>query len=159
MAWFIPVPFWKTENGLGPKSRFSAFRLPFDFDFRISRPDGTLRHLNALARSETDAGGKVVKLFGTAIDITDRKAAEAALREAAAELEDRVNERTAELSQAVTQLEQEIGDRKQAEAALQGSEQNLRTIFNNVYDAIFIQDLEGNILDVNNRECSLLSLE
>jgi PAS domain S-box-containing protein len=57
----------------------------------------------------------------------------------------------AELSQAVTQLEQEIGDRKLAEAALQVSEQNLRTIFNNVYDAIFIQDLEGNILDVNNR--------
>ncbi|WP_293127934.1 PAS domain S-box protein [Microcoleus sp. bin38.metabat.b11b12b14.051] len=124
---------------------------PFDFDFRVCRPDGTLRHLNALARSETDAGGKVVKLFGTAIDITDRKAAEAALREAAAELEDRVSERTAELSQAVTQLEQEIGDRKQAEAAVQVSEQNLRTIFNNVYDAIFIQDLEGNILDVNDR--------
>ncbi|MEG4320008.1 MULTISPECIES: PAS domain S-box protein [unclassified Microcoleus] len=124
---------------------------PFDFDFRICRPDGTLRHLNALGRAETDARGKVVKLFGTAMDITDRQAAEAALRQAAAELEDRVSERTAELSQAVTQLEQEIGDRFLAEAALQGSEQNLRTIFNNVYDAIFIQDLEGNILDVNNR--------
>ncbi|MEG3859271.1 PAS domain S-box protein [Microcoleus sp. herbarium12] len=125
--------------------------IPFDFDFRICRPDGTVRHLNALGRSETDAGGKVVKLFGTAIDITDRKAAEAALRQAATELEDRVRDRTAELSEAVTQLEQEIGDRFLAEAALQGSEQNLRTIFNNVYDAIFIQDLEGNILDVNNR--------
>ena len=124
---------------------------PFDFDFRIYRPDGSLRQVNALGRAETDASGSVVNLFGTAIDITDRKAAEAALREAAAELEDRVSDRTAELSQAVTQLEQEIGDRFLAEAALQGSEQNLRTIFNNVYDAIFIQDLEGNILDVNNR--------
>jgi PAS domain S-box-containing protein len=124
---------------------------PFDFDFRVCRPDGTLRHLNALGRSETDASGKVVKLFGTAIDITDRFLAEEALRQAAAELEDRVSDRTAELSQAVTQLEQEIGDRKLAEAALQVSEQNLRTIFNNVYDAIFIQDLEGNILDVNDR--------
>ncbi|HAT12748.1 MAG TPA: histidine kinase, partial [Microcoleaceae bacterium UBA11344] len=57
----------------------------------------------------------------------------------------------AELSQAVAQLEQEIGDRKNAEAAVQISAQNLRTIFNNVYDAIFIHDLEGNILDVNNR--------
>jgi hypothetical protein len=36
LAWFIPVPFWKTENGLGAKSRFSAFRLPFDFDFRMA---------------------------------------------------------------------------------------------------------------------------
>ncbi|TAG59191.1 MAG: PAS domain S-box protein [Oscillatoriales cyanobacterium] len=99
------------------------FGIPFDFDFR----------------------------FGTAIDITDRFLAEEALRQAAAELEDRVSDRTAELSQAVTQLEQEIGDRKLAEAAVQVSEQNLRTIFNNVYDAIFIHDLEGNILDVNNR--------
>ncbi|MEG5033781.1 PAS domain S-box protein [Microcoleus sp. AT3-D2] len=127
------------------------FGIPYDFDYRFYRPDGTLRYLNAVGKAETDANGKVVKLFGTALDITDRKAAEAALRQAAVELEDRVSDRTAELSQAVTQLEQEIGDRKQAEAALQVSEQNLRTIFNNVYDAILIHDLEGNILDFNNR--------
>ncbi|MBE9093876.1 PAS domain S-box protein [Tychonema sp. LEGE 07203] len=140
------LELWRTEVERG-----LDFGIPFDFDYRFYRPDGTLRHLNALGRAETDASGKVVKLFGTAIDITDRKAAEAALRQAAAELEDRVNDRTAELSQAVAQLEQEIGDRKQAEAALQVSEQNLRTIFNNVYDAILIHDLEGNIIDVNNR--------
>ncbi|WP_293271193.1 PAS domain S-box protein, partial [Microcoleus sp. PH2017_02_FOX_O_A] len=140
------LEFWHTEVQRGVD-----FGIPFDFDFRICRPDGTLRHLNALGRSETDASGKVLKLFGTAIDITDRFLAEEALRQAAAELEDRVSDRTAELSQAVTQLEQEIGDRKLAEAAVQVSEQNLRTIFNNVYDAIFIHDLEGNILDVNNR--------
>ncbi len=127
------------------------FATPFDFDFRIYRPDSTLRHLNSVGCAETDATGKVVKLFGTAIDITERFLAEEALRQAAAELEDRVSDRTAELSQAVAQLEQEIGDRKLAEAALQVSEQNLRTIFNNVYDAIFIHDVEGNILDVNNR--------
>ncbi|WP_445241644.1 PAS domain S-box protein [Microcoleus vaginatus] len=140
------LELWQTqvERGL-------AAGIPFDLDLRLCRPDGTLRHLNAVGRAETDASGKVLKLFGTALDITDRKAAEAALRQAAAELEDRVSDRTAELSQAVAQLEQEIGDRKEAEAALQVSEQNLRTIFNNVYDAIFIHDLEGNILDVNNR--------
>ncbi|MEG4234680.1 PAS domain S-box protein [Microcoleus sp. Pol11C3] len=137
---------WQTQVQRG-----LATGIPFDFDFRLYRPDSILRHVNAVGRAETDVNGKVVKLFGTVIDITDRKAAEAALRQAAVELEDRVSDRTAELSQAVTQLEQEIGDRKQAEAALQVSEQNLRTIFNNVYDAIFIQDLEGNILDVNNR--------
>ncbi|TAG64037.1 MAG: PAS domain S-box protein [Oscillatoriales cyanobacterium] len=140
------LEFWHTEVQRGVD-----FGIPFDFDFRVYRPDGTLRHLNTLGRAEIDASGKVLKLFGTAIDITDRFLAEEALRQAAAELEDRVSDRTAELSQAVTQLEQEIGDRKLAEAAVQVSEQNLRTIFNNVYDAIFIHDLEGNILDVNNR--------
>lgn len=140
------LELWQTQVQRG-----LAAGVPFDFDFRLYRPDGTLRHVNALGKAETDVNGKVVKMFGTAIDITDRKVAEAALRQAAAELEDRVSERTAELSEAVAQLEQEIGDRKLAEAALQVSEQNLRTIFNNVYDAIFIHDLEGNILDVNNR--------
>ncbi|MEG4516792.1 MULTISPECIES: PAS domain S-box protein [unclassified Microcoleus] len=140
------LELWETQVQRG-----LATGIPFDFDFRLYRPDGILRHVNAVGQAETDVNGKVVKLFGAAIDITDRKVAEAALRQAAAELEDRVSERTAELSQAVTQLEQEIGDRKQAEAALQVSEQNLRIIFNNVYDAIFIHDLEGNILDVNNR--------
>ncbi|MBD1829693.1 PAS domain S-box protein [Microcoleus vaginatus GB1-A2] len=140
------VELWQTQVQRG-----LAAGIPFDFDFRLYRPDGILRHVNAVGKAETDVNGKVVKMFGTVIDITDRKAAEAALRQAAAELEDRVSDRTAELSEAVAQLEQEIGDRKLAEAALQVSEQNLRTIFNNVYDAIFIHDLEGNILDVNNR--------
>ncbi|MCY7382283.1 MAG: PAS domain S-box protein [Microcoleus sp. CAN_BIN18] len=148
ISWYHPedVELWQTQVQQGLE-----FGIPYDFDYRFYRPDGSLRHLNAVGKAETDASGKVVKLFGTAIDITDRKAAEAALRQAATELEDRVSDRTVELSQAVSQLEQEIGDRKQAEAAVQISEQNLRTIFNNVYDAIFIQDLEGNILDVNDR--------
>jgi PAS domain S-box-containing protein len=148
ISWFHPedVELWHSQVQRGIEAG-----IPYDFDYRFYRPDGTLRYLNAVGCAETDASGKVVKLFGTAIDITDRKAAEAAMRQAATELEDRVNDRTAELSQAVTQLEQEIGDRFLAEAALQVSEQNLRTIFNNVYDAIFIQDLEGNILDVNDR--------
>jgi hypothetical protein len=38
LAWLIPVPFWKTEKGLCAKSRFSAFRLPFDFGFRMAKP-------------------------------------------------------------------------------------------------------------------------
>lgn len=45
----------------------------------------------------------------------------------------------------------DISDRKRAEEALRKSEHNLRTVFNNVYDAIFIQAEDGSILDVNNR--------
>ena len=148
ISWYHPedVELWQTQV-----KQSLEFGIPYDFDYRFYRPDGTLRYLNAVGKAETDANGKVVKLFGTAIDITDRKTAEAALRQAAVELEDRVNDRTAELWQAVAELELEISDRKNAEAAVQISEQNLRTIFNNVYDAIFIHDLEGNILDVNNR--------
>lgn len=113
---------------------------PFDFDFRVYRPDGSLRHLNALGRAETDASGSVVKLFGTAIDITDRKNAEAALRQAAAELEDRVTERTAELSQAVTQLEQEINDRLLVQVELQHAQQFMESVLNTIPVAVVTKE-------------------
>ncbi|MEM8604372.1 MAG: PAS domain S-box protein, partial [Cyanobacteria bacterium P01_H01_bin.121] len=65
---------------------------------------------------------------------TKRQRAEQALQHLNEELEQRVQRRTAELAR---------------------SEADLRTIFNNVYDAIFIHDLDGTILDVNDRALQL----
>jgi PAS domain S-box-containing protein len=66
-----------------------------------------------------------------------RKQAELALQHLNAQLEERVQQRTLELIQ---------------------SEQDLRTIFNNVYDAILIHDQDGTILDVNDRALELHSV-
>ncbi|MGB3641175.1 MAG: PAS domain S-box protein [Rivularia sp. (in: cyanobacteria)] len=43
----------------------------------------------------------------------------------------------------------EITERKQVEEVIRSSEQNLRTLLDSVCDAIFIHDLDGNIVDVN----------
>lgn len=51
----------------------------------------------------------------------------------------------------VAGVAEDITARIQAEVAVQQSEQDLRTIFNNVYDAVFIHDLDGTILDINDR--------
>ncbi|MBV1789613.1 PAS domain S-box protein [Marinobacterium sp. D7] len=51
-------------------------------------------------------------------DISDRRAAQLALRKAKTELETRVRERTAELEQANRALQEEMADRQSAEAAL-----------------------------------------
>ncbi|MGL5834337.1 MAG: diguanylate cyclase, partial [Waterburya sp.] len=60
------------------------------------------------------------------------KQAELAMQVYAAELEIRVEERTAELVQANLQLQQEIKERQQAEAAVQESERRLSTLINNL---------------------------
>lgn len=49
--------------------------------FRITRPDGELRHIFSKGYREFGPDGRVVRLFGIDQDITDRVAAEAALRE------------------------------------------------------------------------------
>jgi diguanylate cyclase (GGDEF)-like protein/PAS domain S-box-containing protein len=54
---------------------------PFDLEFRIRRPDGSIRLLHARGDFERDEAGRGVRLLGTAQDITARKEAEKALRE------------------------------------------------------------------------------
>ncbi|HEY9655328.1 MAG TPA: PAS domain-containing protein, partial [Crinalium sp.] len=55
----------------------------------------------------------------------------------------------------VVAIVRNIGDRKMAEAALQASEQNLRTIFDTVNHELWVHDVHGNILDVNARVLEL----
>jgi signal transduction histidine kinase len=57
-------------------------------------------------------------LGGVAIDITERRQMEEALREARDELEERVAERTADLTKTNDRLRQEVLDRRKVEAAL-----------------------------------------
>lgn len=54
----------------------------FHFEHRIIRPDGQMRYLDALGECLVGADGKVVIMRGTGQDITERKSAELALREA-----------------------------------------------------------------------------
>ncbi len=59
-----------------------AAREPFDTDFRVRLPDGTTRWLNCKGSAAYDSAGNPERILGVNIDITDRKQAEEALREA-----------------------------------------------------------------------------
>lgn len=96
-----------------------------------------------------DAKGIPYGVCGIAIDITERKKAEAALHELNAELEQRVTERTSALSDANTQLKQEIEERKQAEAALRESEERFRAIFEKAGVGVALSSLDGKFLQAN----------
>jgi two-component system cell cycle sensor histidine kinase/response regulator CckA len=63
-------------------SRAIEIRAPFEVDHRIVRPDGSLRFLHGRGGVVSDSTGRPVRLIGAVLDITGRKQAEEALRQA-----------------------------------------------------------------------------
>lgn len=73
-----------------------------------------------------DSAGKLIGGVTVATDITERKQAEISLQQANERLEARVQERTAELGDAIEELRAEISERQRIEATLRQSETHLR---------------------------------
>jgi PAS domain S-box-containing protein len=71
--------------------------------FRIRRPDGNVRHLEG--RGKPFAGDSGIRMVGVAVDLTDLMRAQEGMAKFAAELEQRVAERTAELEAANREME------------------------------------------------------
>ncbi|HEY9656411.1 MAG TPA: PAS domain S-box protein, partial [Crinalium sp.] len=83
-------------------------------------------------------------------DITDRKQAELALQTLNQELEERVQQRTAQLEVTNQHFQAEIAGHKQTEAALRKSEEWFRTMFDNAPIAISLADVHTyHVLKVN----------
>jgi PAS domain S-box-containing protein len=91
-------------------------REPFSCEHRIIRPDGTVRVLQSQGAVVLDEAGRVVRMFGTSQDITEQKRREEELRKAREELEGRVAERTADLTDMNTVLQEEVRERSRMEA-------------------------------------------
>ncbi|MEW5860860.1 MAG: PAS domain S-box protein, partial [Cyanobacteriota bacterium] len=96
-----------------------------------------------------DPKGNVIGLVGVAREITQRKQAEEALKKAKEELEIRVEERTRELRAAIGQLQSEIANREEAEAALKASEKRYRHLVETSQDLIWSVDRQGRFTFVN----------
>ncbi|WP_244157167.1 PAS domain S-box protein [Pseudomonas argentinensis] len=104
----VPVTLDDFYAGLHPDDRdatITAFeaaadpqrRALYDVDYRtIGREDGVIRWVAAKGRGVFDAAGRCLRVTGTAVDISARKAAEEELRELNATLEGRIAQAVAE---------------------------------------------------------------
>ncbi len=80
-------------------------REPYELDHRIITQNGEVKHLRIRWEVFLDASGKPVRALGTAQDITAQVQANEEIQHLNAELEIRVQERTAELQSANKELE------------------------------------------------------
>lgn len=65
---------------------------PYQFDFRIILPNGVVRYVEARGEGVVNEDGQVIKLFGTILDVTERKQAELREQEKSQQLELALNE-------------------------------------------------------------------
>jgi PAS domain S-box-containing protein len=83
-----------------PAVRRSAVRCePFRLEFRVTRPDGSVRWISCRGNVLPDDDGQPARMLGVCIDVTEAKQTEEAL-------ERRVAERTQALRETVEELEQ-----------------------------------------------------
>ena len=114
-------------------------------------PDGDdIYYESHVAPRNLPGSDEVTGLTVSARDITVRKRAEAALSRARDELEQRVEERTAELQSLNISLLAEVAERQRAEEELRASEERFRQLAENTEDIIWLMEPDsGRLLYVS----------
>jgi len=120
-----------------------------EMEYRIITAGGEIRWLRSVVSPLKSGEGELDRLVGLAEDITERKLAEIELKRSEAELAQNVQLRSAELSRTVENLEREIEQRKQVEAALERTNLRLRRLFEANIVGVIFADIHGNIHDAN----------
>src|SRR5580693_10370345 len=79
--------FWLSRNHIEDQKRIQELfersmiqKTDYDADYRIVLPDGAIKHLHAVGHPVLNEAGDLVEFVGTAMDITERKQREEALR-------------------------------------------------------------------------------
>lgn len=121
----------------------------FDHEYRIVRPDGKIRWVQAHIFPIRNEQGAIYRIGGVVEDVTARKETEEALQRAHEELDRRVQERTLELSRTVEKLRVEIEERQTAEAKLRDSEARFRTLLQTAGSYIVTMTPDGRIMEFN----------
>jgi signal transduction histidine kinase len=123
----------------------------FNTDWRIVRPDGEIRWMNARAKIFYDGEGKPAYMVGINMDITERKAIESDLKRQARELE-RLNASLVNTGQLLSQRNQELD--RFVYVVSHDLKAPLRAIAN--LSEWIEEDLEGQLPEDSRRQMELL---
>ncbi len=159
-TWLAVVhPADRSEFGAAWRSCVATGR-PHETEARFwsARHAGYRWHLDRAIPLRDDAG-TILRWYGTSTDIDDHKRAEQSLRRSESELrilseylEQRVAQRTAQLTTANATLREEIDVRLRIEAALRASEERFAKAFRASLDAIaIVQYPSMRIVEINDR--------
>ncbi|MEG4519639.1 AAA family ATPase [Microcoleus sp. AT9b-C5] len=130
--------------------QISRLGNPCEYEMKILRPDGAVRYIYVKAQAIFD-GGKVIKLFGTIQDITDRKLAEDALRLSEGQLREKAKQLEVTLSELRSTQTQLIQTEKMSSLGqlVAGVAHEINNPINFIY---------GNVLHANDYSSDLLGL-
>jgi PAS domain S-box-containing protein len=122
-------------------------RSEWNYEGRIMMPGGGFRWFQGIS-SPAEIGDELV-FDGVLVDISERKRAEEELQTTHAELENRVQERTAELQKANSLLLQEVRQRREAEEKRHETETKYRDLVESANSIILELDTKGRVTFFN----------
>ena len=127
----------------------------FFLEFRFRHKDGSYRWIHNKASSVRNSQGKVIRIFGTHIDVTEQKRSELIIQEKTEKIEAQ-NKEYLQLNEELLKTNTEL---KFAKQKAEESELQFRKLFENAADAIFIAEQEtGTIVDANQAAEKLLQM-
>ena len=128
--------------------------------YRFVKKNGAVIDTLLSATSERDSQGNLVRSLAVIVDITDRKRAEAALRQNLMALEQRCDIRTAELARSQQELLREIEEHSMTERALQRSQRKYHALFHSAPIAyLSLNQYDGSVLDCNDAAVRLFGYD
>ena len=131
-------------------------RVPYQHEYRVVWADGSIHWIEARGQAFYDEAGQPVHMTGTVMLLDERKQAQIDLQQLNAELEQRVQERTAELAQANDRLLETVIEQQHTQLALQQYLEEIEDLYNNAPCGYHSLDPEGNIIQINDTELNWL---